>query len=110
MTANEWREKMVEAAAEANEELMNEYLEEGELSDEKIKAGLRQRTIASEIVPMLCGTAFKNKGVQAMLDAVIEYLPSPVDIPPVPGTDEDDEPVVRRRTTTRSSRRWRSSS
>nr|MBA3476890.1 GTP-binding protein [Lautropia sp.] len=79
-SAEEWREKMVEAAAEANEELMNEYLEGGELSIEKIKAGLRQRTIASEIVPMLCGTAFKNKGVQAMLDAVIEFLPSPVDI------------------------------
>ena len=95
-TALEWREKMVEAAAEANEELMNEYLESGELSVEKIKAGLRQRTIASEIVPMLCGTAFKNKGVQAMLDAVIEFLPSPVDIPPVPGLDDDDEPVVRK--------------
>ena len=95
-TAAEWREKMVEAAAEANEELMNEYLESGELSVEKIKAGLRQRTIASEIVPMLCGTAFKNKGVQAMLDAVIEFLPSPVDIPPVPGLDDDDEPVVRK--------------
>ncbi|MEO6270581.1 MAG: elongation factor G [Lautropia sp.] len=95
-TAAEWREKMVEAAAEANEELMNEYLESGELSIEKIKLGLRQRTIASEIVPMLCGTAFKNKGVQAMLDAVIEFLPSPVDIPPVPGINDDDEPVVRR--------------
>ena len=95
-TAAEWREKMVEAAAEANEELMNEYLESGELSVEKIKLGLRQRTIASEIVPMLCGTAFKNKGVQAMLDAVIEFLPSPVDIPPVPGINDDDEPVVRR--------------
>ena len=95
-TALEWREKMVEAAAEANEELMNEYLESGELSVEKIRAGLRQRTIASEIVPMLCGTAFKNKGVQAMLDAVIEFLPSPVDIPPVPGLDDDDEPVVRK--------------
>ncbi len=94
--AAEWREKMVEAAAEANEELMNEYLESGELSIEKIKLGLRQRTIASEIVPMLCGTAFKNKGVQAMLDAVIEFLPSPVDIPPVPGINDDDEPVVRR--------------
>ena len=95
-TALEWREKLVEAAAEANEELMDEYLETGKLSVEKIKAGVRQRTIASEIVPMLCGTAFKNKGVQAMLDAVIEFLPSPVDIPPVPGTDDDDEPVVRR--------------
>jgi elongation factor G len=97
-SAEEWREKMVEAAAEANEELMNEYLESGELSVEKIKAGLRQRTIASEIVPMMCGTAFKNKGVQAMLDAVIDFLPSPVDIPPVPGVNDDDEPVVREAT------------
>jgi elongation factor G len=94
--ANEWREKLVETAAEASEELMNKYLEEGELSEAEIKAALRQRTIASEIVPMMCGTAFKNKGVQAMLDAVIEYLPSPVDIPPVSGTDEDDQPVTRR--------------
>jgi elongation factor G len=93
--ANEWREKLVETAAEANEDLMNKYLEEGDLSEEEIKAALRQRTIASEIVPMMCGTAFKNKGVQAMLDAVIEYLPSPVDIPPVSGTDEDDQPVTR---------------
>ena len=87
---------MVEAAAEASEELMNKYLEEGDLSEEEIKKALRQRTIASEIVPMMCGTAFKNKGVQAMLDAVIEYLPSPVDIPPVAGTDEDDQPVTRK--------------
>jgi len=94
--ANEWREKLVETAAEANEDLMNKYLEEGDLSEEEIKTALRQRTIASEIVPMLCGTAFKNKGVQAMLDAVIEYLPSPVDIPPVEGTDEDDQPVTRK--------------
>jgi elongation factor G len=95
-TAEKWRENMIEAAAEASEELMNKYLEEGELTEAEIKAALRQRTIASEIVPMLCGTAFKNKGVQAMLDAVIDYLPSPVDIPPVPGLDEDDEPVVRK--------------
>ncbi|QNM97164.1 elongation factor G [Chitinimonas koreensis] len=88
-TADEWREKMVEAAAEANEELMNKYLETGELSEEEIVGALRQRTIACEIQPMLCGTAFKNKGVQLMLDAVIELLPSPVDIPPVKGTDED---------------------
>jgi elongation factor G len=95
-TANEWREKMVEAAAEANEELMNKYLEEGELSEEEIKKALRDRTIAGEIVPMMCGTAFKNKGVQAMLDAVIEYLPSPVDIPPVSGTDENEQPASRK--------------
>jgi elongation factor G len=83
--AQEWREKMVEAAAEANEELMNKYLEDGELTEAEIKQGLRLRTIGSEIVPMLCGSAFKNKGVQAMLDAVIEYMPAPTDIPPVTG-------------------------
>ena len=95
-TANEWREKLVETAAEATEELMNKYLEEGDLSEEDIKSALRQRTIASEIVPMMCGSAFKNKGVQAMLDAVIEYLPSPVDIPPVEGIGEDDQPLTRK--------------
>jgi len=94
--ANEWREKMVEAAAEASEELMNKYLETGELSEDEIIAGLRQRTIAVEIQPMLCGTAFKNKGVQRMLDAVIQFLPSPVDIPPVQGTDENEQPVTRK--------------
>ena len=94
--AKEWREKMVEAAAEATEELMNKYLDEGDLSEEEIKSALRQRTIAAEIVPMMCGTAFKNKGVQAMLDGVIEYLPSPADIPPVKGLDEDDLPVTRK--------------
>jgi elongation factor G len=87
--AKEWREKMLEAAAEASEELMNKYLEEGDLSEEEIKKALRQRTIASEIVPMLCGSAFKNKGVQAMLDAVIELMPSPLDIPPVKGELEN---------------------
>ena len=91
--ANEWREKMVEAAAEATEELMNKYLEEGDLSEEEIISALRQRTIATEIQPMLCGTAFKNKGVQRMLDAVLDLLPSPVDIPDVTGTDPDDEEV-----------------
>jgi elongation factor G len=94
--AKEWREKLVETAAEASEDLMNKYLEEGDLSEAEIKQALRARTIASEIVPMMCGTAFKNKGVQAMLDAVIEYLPSPVDIPPVGGHDEDDQPVTRK--------------
>jgi elongation factor G len=94
--AQKWREQMVEAAAEASEELMNEYLEAGELSEEKIKLGLRLRTIACEIQPMLCGTAFKNKGVQRMLDAVIELLPSPVDIPPVAGVDEDEREELRR--------------
>ena len=94
--AEEWREKMIEAAAEANEELMNAYLENGTLSEEQIVAGLRQRTIACEIQPMLCGSAFKNKGVQRMLDAVVEFLPSPVDIPPVQGTDMDGNPAERR--------------
>ena len=94
--ANEWREKMVESAAEANEELMNKYLEGGELSVEDIKAGLRLRTIAGEIVPMLCGSAFKNKGVQAMLDAVIDYMPAPTDIPPVKGELENGQEGVRK--------------
>ena len=90
-TADEWHEKMVEAAAEASEELMNKYLESGELTEEEIKLGLRTRTLAAEIVPMLCGSAFKNKGVQAMLDAVIEYLPAPTDIPPVEGILENEQ-------------------
>ena len=94
--ANKWREKMVEAAAEANEELMNKYLGSGELSVEEIKRGLRVRTLSNEIVPMLCGTAFKNKGVQAMLDAVIDYLPSPADIPPVKGENDRGQPEVRK--------------
>ncbi len=103
-SAKEWREKMVENAAEANETLMNKYLEGGELSVDEIKLGLRTRTIASEIVPMLCGSAFKNKGVQAMLDAVIDFMPAPTDIPPVKGELEngkigerrasDDEPFA----------------
>ncbi|MGE4112103.1 MAG: elongation factor G [Burkholderiales bacterium] len=89
--ADEWHEKLAEAAAEANEELMNKYLESGELAEQELKAGLRQRTIAGEIVPMLCGSAFKNKGVQAMLDAVIDYLPSPADIPPVKGILDNEQ-------------------
>ncbi len=95
-TCAEWHEKMVEAAAEANEDLMNQYLENGDLPEKDIIAGLRQRTIAGEIQPMLCGSAFKNKGVQAMLDKVIELLPSPVDIPPVKGTDDRDADVYRK--------------
>ena len=95
-TAKEWREKMVEAAAEASEELMTKYLDDGELTEEEIKFGIRTRTIASEIQPMYCGSAFKNKGVQRMLDAVIEFMPSPIDIPPVKGTDEDEAPVTRK--------------
>jgi len=94
-SAKEWRERMVESAAEANEELMNKYLESGALSAEEIKKGIRIRTINNEIVPMLCGSAFKNKGVQAMLDAVIDYLPSPIDIPPVKGAKENGEPDLR---------------
>jgi elongation factor G len=88
--AHEWREKMIEAAAEADDELLDKYLGSHSLTEEEIKRGLRKRTIAREIVPMLCGSAFKNKGVQALLDAVIEYLPSPVDIPPVRAHDPDD--------------------
>ncbi|WP_074455447.1 elongation factor G [Nitrosomonas eutropha] len=84
-----WREKMIESAAEASEELMNKYLEAGDLAVEDIKQGLRARTINNEIVPMLCGTAFKNKGVQAMLDAVLDYLPSPLDVPAIKGVDEN---------------------
>ena len=95
-SAAEWREKMLEAAAEADEDLMNEYLENGDLPEEKIKAGLRKRTIANELQPMLCGTAFKNKGVQRMLDAVIDFLPSPVEIPPIEGEDDEHNRVTRK--------------
>ena len=94
-TCNEWRAKMVESAAEANEELMNKYLEGEELSETEIMAAIRQRTIASEIIPMFCGSAFKNKGVQAMLDAVIDYLPSPVEVAAVAGELEDGTPATR---------------
>ena len=92
--AEEWRSNMVEAAAEANEELMNKYLEEGELTVEEIKAGLRARTLAGEIVPAVCGSSFKNKGVPLVLDAVIDYLPAPTEIPPIKGTHPDDEERV----------------
>ncbi len=91
-----WRENMVEAAAEANEDLMNKYLEEGELSEADIIQGLRIRTIASEIVPMMCGSAFKNKGVQAMLDKVVELMPAPTDIPPTRAEDEDGKEMFLR--------------
>jgi elongation factor G len=87
--ANEWRSNMIEAAAEANEELMNKYLEGGELSIEEIKAGLRQRTIACEIVPAVCGSSFKNKGVPLVLDAVIDFLPAPTEIPAIKGIHPD---------------------
>jgi elongation factor G len=90
---DKWRENMVEAAAEANEDLMNKYLEEGDLSEAEILEGLRLRTIAFEIVPMLCGSAFKNKGVQAMLDKVIELMPAPTDIPPTRAEDESGKEI-----------------
>ena len=93
--AKEWHEKLIENAAEANEELMNQYLETGELSQEQIIKGIRIRTIAGEIQPMFCGSSFKNKGVQRMLDGVIDFLPSPIDIPPVSGFDLDGNPVTR---------------
>jgi len=92
---NKYREQMVEAAAEATEELMDKYLNDGDLSEDEIYKGLRIRTLANEIVCALCGSAFKNKGVQAMLDGVIRYLPSPLDIPAIKGTDEDDEADTR---------------
>ncbi len=88
-TCREWRERMIEAAAEANEELMEKYLGSGELSEAEIKTGLRLRSLANEIVCVLCGSAFKNKGVQALLDAVIDYLPSPVDVPSIQGVLDD---------------------
>ncbi len=94
--AKEWREKMVEAAAEANEELMNKYLEEGDLTEDEITAGLRMRTVNSEIQPMLCGTAFKNKGVQRMLDAVLDLMPSPLDVKAIKGFDEDEKEITRK--------------
>ncbi len=93
--AQEWRDKMVEAAAEGTPELLEKYLDGGVLTEDEIKTGLRLRTIRNEIVPMLAGSAFKNRGVQAMLDAVIEYLPSPVDVPAIAGTDEEDNPIER---------------
>jgi elongation factor G len=94
--ATEWREKMVEAAAESSEELMNKYLEEGGLSEDEIRQGLRKRTIGLEIIPMLCGSAFKNKGVQAMLDAVIDFLPSPAEVPAIRGIDANSDAPIER--------------
>ncbi len=94
--ALEWREKMIEAAAESSEDLMEKYFEGVELTETEIMLGLRKRTINLEIVPMLCGSAFKNKGVQAMLDAVIDYLPSPVDVPPITGIDANTEQPIER--------------
>jgi elongation factor G len=94
-TAEEWREKMIEAAADANEALMDKYIGGEEISEDEIKAAIRARTLRSEIVPMFCGSAFKNKGVQAMLDAVIDYLPSPADVPAIMGVDEYDKEAER---------------
>jgi len=93
--AQEWHDKMIEAAAEASEELLEKYLGGETLTEDEIKTALRKRTVAGEIVPMLCGSAFKNKGVQAMLDAVIDYLPSPVDVPAILGHTEDDKEAER---------------
>jgi elongation factor G len=97
-TANEWREKMLEAAAESSEELMDKYLSGEPLSEEEVKLAIRTRTLAGEIVPMMCGSAFKNKGVQAMLDGVIDYMPAPSDIPPVTGELENGEKTERHAT------------
>ncbi|MEL6449557.1 MAG: elongation factor G [Pseudomonadota bacterium] len=93
--ATEWREKMIEAAAEADEDLLEKYLGEGDLSEDDIKRGLRARTLSNEIVLTMCGSAFKNKGVQAMLDAVIDFMPSPIDVPPIKGINEDESEGVR---------------
>ncbi|HFD2061218.1 TPA: elongation factor G [Serratia marcescens] len=95
-SAQEWRENMIEAAAEASEELMEKYLNQVPLSEEEIVHGLRVRTVAGEIQPMLCGSAFRNKGVQRMLDAVIELMPSPLDVPPMEGHGEHDEIITRK--------------
>src|SRR3954465_15359186 len=92
--AKKWREKMLEAAAESSEDMMNKYLETGDLTEDEIKLAIRTRTIAAEIPTMLCGSAFKNKGVQRVIHAVIDFMPSPVDVPPVPGHDDDDKEVA----------------
>ncbi len=94
--AEDYRHKMIEAAAEGNEELLHKYLEGTELSDDEIRLGLRQRSFRNEVVLCMCGTAFKNKGVQALLDAVIEYMPSPIEVPDVKGTNDDGEPATRK--------------
>src|SRR5665213_4011031 len=90
-----WRGKMIEAAAEGTEELLNKYLETNSLSDEEIRTGLRTRAIKGEVVLTMCGSAFKNKGVQALLDAIIEFMPSPPEMPPIKGTDDRDQPATR---------------
>lgn len=96
--ANKYREQLIETAAEANEELMDKYLEEGELTEEEIKFGIRKRCIDVEVVPMFCGSSFKNKGVQTLLDAVIDYMPAPVDVPAIKGESMDGEPMERHST------------
>ncbi len=104
-----WREKMVEAAAEGDEELLDKFLGDGELTDKEIRKGLRARTLAGDIVVTMCGSAFKNKGVQAMLDAVVDFMPSPVDVPAITGHIDEDKRKRRVPPTTRSrSRPWRS--
>ncbi len=100
---------MVSSAAEASDELMDKYLETGELDEAEIIKGLRIRTISGEIQPMLCGSAFKNKGVQRMLDAVIELMPSPLDVPAIDGVDEDGQHAERHQAMMNRSRRWPSS-
>jgi elongation factor G len=92
----EWRAKMIEAAADGDENLLNKYLESGDLTDEEIKKGLRERALKNEICLVTCGSAFKNKGVQAVLDAIVEYMPSPVEVPPVKGQSEHGEPMTRK--------------
>jgi elongation factor G len=92
----EWRAKMIEAAAEGDENLLNKYLESGSLSDEEIKKGLRERAVKNDICLVTCGSAFKNKGVQAVLDAIVEYMPSPTEVPPVKGQSESGEPMTRK--------------
>ena len=109
-SANEWREKMIESAAEASDELMDKYLENGTLSNEEVVQGLRVLTIANKVQPMLCGSAFKNKGVQRMLDAVVEFLPSPIDIPPVQASTSMTSRFSATLTTTTSPAPWSSRS
>ena len=94
--AESWREKMIEAAAEGDEELLDKFLENGSLAPEEIRRGLRARTITGDIVVTMCGSAFKNKGVQALLDAVIDFMPSPIDVPAIKGITEDDQESERR--------------
>ena len=94
--AKEYRAKMIEGAAEANDDLMHKYLDGVELSEEEIRLGLRLRSVRNEVVLCMCGTAFKNKGVQALLDAVIEFMPSPIDMPDVKGLNEDGDPDIRK--------------